>query len=108
MDRDKDVEMLGARSRPGALFLRLTLLLLLCLLAVAAAGRAVAAAAVPFAEDSSTRVPDSAGVEYRTNGKIFGIDPGRGFYTCSGTALNTPSRSIVITAGHCVTEGGHW
>jgi len=65
------------------------------------------APAAPLAEDSSTRVLDSAGVEYRTNGKIFGTDPVRGFYACSGTALNTPSRSIVITAGHCVTEAGH-
>ena len=29
-----------------------------------------------------------------------------GPYSCSGTALNTPSRSIVLTAGHCVIEKG--
>ncbi len=99
------MEMLGARSRPVTLFLRLTLLLLL--LAVAATVRPVTAAAVTLAEDSSAGVLDPASPEYRTNGKIFGTYPGQGFYTCSGTVLNTPSRSIVITAGHCVTLGGH-
>jgi V8-like Glu-specific endopeptidase len=42
----------------------------------------------------------------RTNGKILATDPRSGAYTCSGTALNTPSRSIVLTAGHCVIESG--
>ncbi len=42
----------------------------------------------------------------RTNGKILGVDPEEGAYSCSGTALNTPSRSIVLTAGHCVIESG--
>jgi V8-like Glu-specific endopeptidase len=55
---------------------------------------------------SSVRVLDAAEVGTRTNGKIFGVDPRTGPYTCSGTALNTPSRSIVLTAGHCVIEGG--
>ena len=55
---------------------------------------------------SSVRVPNAAEIGTRTNGKIFGLDPRTGPYTCSGTALNTPSRSIVLTAGHCVVEGG--
>jgi len=42
----------------------------------------------------------------RTNGKILAVEPHFGSYSCSGTAINTPSRSIVLTAGHCVTEGG--
>ena len=42
----------------------------------------------------------------RTNGRIFGFDPREGDYSCSGTALNTPSHSIVLTAGHCVLEDG--
>ncbi len=50
---------------------------------------------------------DNAGAEgTRTNGKIFATDPALGAYTCSGTALSTPSRSIVLTAGHCVVEAG--
>jgi V8-like Glu-specific endopeptidase len=55
---------------------------------------------------SSTRVFNSSEDGTRTNGKIIGIDPGAGAYSCSGTALNTPSHSIVLTAGHCVIEKG--
>jgi V8-like Glu-specific endopeptidase len=58
------------------------------------------------ASASSLRVLDSSSVTTRTNGKIVGIDPREGNYTCSGTALNTPSRSIVLTAGHCVVLNG--
>jgi V8-like Glu-specific endopeptidase len=55
---------------------------------------------------SSVRVLDSSATGTRTNGKIVGVDPREGAYSCSGTALNTPSRSIVLTAGHCVIEKG--
>jgi V8-like Glu-specific endopeptidase len=55
---------------------------------------------------SSIRVLNSAEDGTRTNGKILGVDPVEGPYSCSGTALNTPSRSIVLTAGHCVVEKG--
>jgi V8-like Glu-specific endopeptidase len=55
---------------------------------------------------SSTRVLNSSEDGARTNGKIIGIDPVTGPYSCSGTALNTPSHSIVLTAGHCVIEKG--
>lgn len=56
---------------------------------------------------SSVRVFDSSADGTRTNGKILGIDPASGTFSCSGTALNTPSRSIVLTAGHCVVENGN-
>lgn len=59
----------------------------------------------PRASASSLRVPNFSGIGTRTNGKIIAVDPG-GAYSCSGTALNTPSRSIVLTAGHCVIENG--
>jgi Trypsin len=55
---------------------------------------------------SSVPVLDPAAEGERTNGKIVGVDPREGRYSCSGTALNTPSRSIVLTAGHCVVEKG--
>jgi V8-like Glu-specific endopeptidase len=55
---------------------------------------------------SSVRVLNAADIGTRTNGKILGFDPVEGGYSCSGTALNTPSRSIVLTAGHCVLEHG--
>jgi V8-like Glu-specific endopeptidase len=53
---------------------------------------------------SSIRVGDFSGDGTRTNGRILGFDPREGDYSCSGTALDTPSRSIVLTAGHCVQE----
>ncbi len=65
-------------------------------------GEAAAAAA------SSLRVIEAAAPTDRTNGRIFGLDPRRGPYSCSGTSLATPSESIVLTAGHCVLEGGSW
>lgn len=57
---------------------------------------------------SSLNVFDASAPEDRTNGRIFAIDPRRGPYSCSGTSLDTPSGSIVITAGHCVLEAGSW
>jgi len=60
----------------------------------------------PRAGASSLRVLNSSESGSRTNGKIIGVDPATGAYSCSGTALNTPSRSIVLTAGHCVLEKG--
>jgi Trypsin len=59
-----------------------------------------------LASPSSLHVADASEVGVRTNGKILAVSPGLGPYSCSGTAINTPSRSIVLTAGHCVLEGG--
>jgi V8-like Glu-specific endopeptidase len=58
------------------------------------------------ADASSLRVLNSSADGMRTNGKIIAVDPAKGNYSCSGTAINTPSRSIVLTAGHCVVEAG--
>jgi V8-like Glu-specific endopeptidase len=71
-------------------------------------GRApsVAAPSGRTAGSSSIRVLEATRDGTRTNGKIIGVDPREGNYSCSGTALNTPSRSIVLTAGHCVVLDG--
>lgn len=45
-----------------------------------------------------TRLP------YRTNGKVF-FSQGSTSYVCSGTAVNSPNKSVVWTAGHCVHNG---
>jgi V8-like Glu-specific endopeptidase len=58
------------------------------------------------ARASSSPVANASEVGTRTNGKILAVDPRQGPYTCSGTAIDTPSRSIVLTAGHCVIERG--
>ena len=60
----------------------------------------------PLAAASSFPVANASELGTRTNGKILGVDPREGPYTCSGTAIDTPSRSIVLTAGHCVIEQG--
>jgi V8-like Glu-specific endopeptidase len=60
----------------------------------------------PAAGASSAGVADVSEAGTRTNGKIVAVDPRTGPYTCSGTAIDTPSRSIVLTAGHCVIERG--
>ena len=60
----------------------------------------------PGAGASSVRVLNVSAEGTRSNGKIIATDPRKGSYSCSGTALNTPSRSIVLTAGHCVVENG--
>lgn len=60
----------------------------------------------PTAAASSLRVAEAFADGTRTNGKILGVSPGLGAYSCSGTAIDTPSRSIVLTAAHCVLEGG--
>lgn len=77
-------------------------------------GAAAAAVTVPGraprgrgASASSLRVLDASDLATRTNGKILGVDPKEGDYTCSGTAINTPSKSIVLTAGHCVVLEGN-
>lgn len=87
-------------------FLRSVFPLLLTVLLVAPPTSAAAFA--PVATPSSVRVIDASAVETRTNGRIFGFFPGLGRYSCSGTALDTPSRSIVLTAGHCVRDQGIW
>lgn len=41
---------------------------------------------------------------YASNGRLFVIQGGKeGF--CSATAIDSPSRSLVLTAGHCVNTG---
>jgi V8-like Glu-specific endopeptidase len=56
-------------------------------------------------------VPDSTAPGFRQNGAVFIVLPHhQGFGRCSGTSVETPTRSVVVTAGHCVNEGGpgHW
>ncbi|HVC06118.1 MAG TPA: trypsin-like serine protease [Solirubrobacterales bacterium] len=57
---------------------------------------------------SSVGIANTSAVEDRTNGRVFGIDPRLGPYSCSGTSLDTPNGSMVLTAGHCVVEARRW
>jgi hypothetical protein len=54
-------------------------------------------------------VPEPTAADFRQNGAIFIVLPhGFGAGRCSGTAVNAPNRGVVITAGHCVNQFGHW
>jgi V8-like Glu-specific endopeptidase len=63
----------------------------------------------PAAEAGSSAVPetvpDPTAVPERTNGVVFLVSP-FGLGRCSGTSVNAPNYSVVITAGHCIDEGG--
>ena len=54
-------------------------------------------------------VPDPTAPGFRQNGAIFiAVPGGLGLGRCSGTAVQSPNRSVVITAGHCVHQFGRW
>jgi V8-like Glu-specific endopeptidase len=59
------------------------------------------------ATSSSTfeQVTDPTAVGMRENGAIF-FEDGEFLFRCSGTSVNAPNFSVVITAGHCVDSGG--
>ena len=42
---------------------------------------------------------------YRTNGKVF-ANVRDGYFACSATVVDTPNKSVVFTAAHCVRGGG--
>jgi V8-like Glu-specific endopeptidase len=49
-------------------------------------------------------VPDATQPPFLVNGRIF-VRQGRRDGYCSGTAINSASRRLVLTAGHCVNTG---
>ena len=51
-------------------------------------------------------VADPAVFPNTVNGRIFGRIQGIGDYSCTGPVVDAPSRSVVMTAGHCVAERG--
>jgi hypothetical protein len=67
------------------------------------------AAAAPRRNRERTRLASPVGhakrQPTRTHGKVF-FKAGGFDYTCSGTAVSAPSRSLVLTAGHCAYGTG--
>ncbi len=43
-----------------------------------------------------------------TNGKLFFDGYGKDHGYCTAAAINTPTKRVVVTAGHCVYEAGQW
>jgi hypothetical protein len=69
------------------------------------AGRIVpGAAAGEGATASFNLVPTPELAPYSVNGRIF-LHQGKFDGFCSGTAINSPTRQLVLTAGHCVATG---
>ncbi|MBW8059351.1 MAG: hypothetical protein FVQ78_03270 [Solirubrobacterales bacterium] len=56
------------------------------------------------AKASFAPIPDASVPPYAVNGRIF-IRQGRQRSYCSGTAIDSPTRRLVLTAGHCVNSG---
>jgi V8-like Glu-specific endopeptidase len=72
-------------------------------------GRGVNVGSEARAEFAEVEDPTAPG--FRQNGVIFIVVPGGfGLARCSGTSVEAPNRSVVVTAGHCVNTGGsrHW
>jgi len=70
--------------------------------AVVAAGEKAAAPQNKLAAAASVNASATVGVVFFTN-------PNNGLgYRCSGSALNSNSKRLVITAGHCVYGGGRY
>jgi len=63
-------------------------------------GPPAATAGASFLPVATPEVPP-----YSVNGRIF-IRIGNDRAYCSGTAINSPTRQLVLTAGHCVNDGG--
>lgn len=66
-------------------------------------GRGLEADSNARAEFAQVEDPTAPGV--RQNGVIFFSVPGYGLGRCSGTSVDSPNRSVVFTAGHCVNFG---
>jgi V8-like Glu-specific endopeptidase len=58
----------------------------------------------PLASASFSQVPDPTAPPHSVNGRLFVRQGGRDGF-CSATAINSPSRRLVLTAGHCVNSG---
>jgi hypothetical protein len=64
----------------------------------------VGAPEAPTAGASFVRVTTPELPPFSVNGRIF-VKQGKLAGFCSGTAINTPTRQLVLTAGHCVNSG---
>ena len=63
---------------------------------------------LPIATTSAFSPGDEQVFPNRVHGRVFFSYPGEGDFSCSGTVVSSPGRSLVITAGHCVHESGQF
>lgn len=66
-------------------------------------GIAARVSAPPF---DSGQVPPATMTTYpySANGRLYGVLPELGRYSCSATVVNSASHNVVLTAGHCVHD----
>jgi hypothetical protein len=72
-------------------------------------GRAGRVAALGIHESFGSdfeQVPDPTQPEFRVNGALFLSFGIFGYGRCSGTAVRSRNRSVVVTAAHCLNSGG--
>lgn len=67
-------------------------------------GEGLETSAEPLAGPSFVGVPTPEVPPYSFNGRVF-IRRGKLAGFCSGTAINSPTRQLVLTAGHCINSG---
>jgi V8-like Glu-specific endopeptidase len=65
------------------------------------AGEVTGEVKVPMA----TLISNPSVYPYRTHGKVF-FNQGGGSYVCSATTVNSPTKRVIFTAGHCVVDEG--
>jgi V8-like Glu-specific endopeptidase len=65
-------------------------------------GSAKGAGPIPF---TSSELTDTTSFPTRTHGIVF-FNLGKFDYSCSGTVVQSPTQSVLMTAGHCVHAGG--
>ncbi len=85
-------------------------LVLVAMLALAIAATAAGAASLPLAQISSApeAIAEPAASGYSQYGAVFGESEDGQWFRCSGTSVDAPNRSLVVTAGHCVYDEGQW
>ena len=71
---------------------------------LSAAPLGAAGAARLGAQASFAQVAEPTVAPFTVNGRLF-VRQGKGAGFCSATAIDTPSRKLVLTAGHCINSG---
>ena len=72
----------------------------------------LSASSAPLALDASAAAPwtgPTGSAPATTSGKVFFVKADGGDYVCSGSTVNSKGKNLVLTAGHCVSDGaGTW
>lgn len=73
----------------------------------AAASPRIVAPVSPAGARASLSDPNSVPEIVPVSGRLT-FRSGRGVYSCSATAINTPTGRLAVTAGHCLADGRTW